>query len=55
VRVVTEHSPLACIVIRIANQKDKMKTGAGRRRAEQRHAFMQEFVSRFQQEWVGAQ
>lgn len=31
-----------------------MRTAAGRRLAESRHAFMQEFVARFHQEWEAA-
>ena len=30
-----------------------MKTASGRRVAEQRHAFMQEFVEQFLAEWDG--
>jgi len=33
--------------------KDKMKTEAGRRRAERRHKTMEEFVERFKREWDG--
>lgn len=34
--------------------QDLMRTAAGRRMAEGRHAFMQEFVARFDQEWQAA-
>lgn len=34
--------------------KDLLNTDAGRRIAEQRHAFMEEFLERFDQEWNGA-
>jgi uncharacterized protein len=33
--------------------KDRMNTPAARRMAEQRHAFMEEFLQRFFQEWEG--
>lgn len=33
--------------------KDLMKTEAGRRRAEKRHNFMQDFVAEFYEEWSG--
>ncbi|ONK56509.1 uncharacterized protein A4U43_C10F9540 [Asparagus officinalis] len=33
--------------------KDLMKTEAGRRRAEKRHRFMQDFVAEFYEEWNG--
>ncbi|KAK9803661.1 hypothetical protein WJX72_009151 [[Myrmecia] bisecta] len=32
--------------------KGKMKTASGRRRAEQRHAFMEAFLKQFDAEWV---
>lgn len=33
--------------------KDLMKTKAGKRRAEKRHKFMQDFVAEFYEEWSG--
>lgn len=33
--------------------KDMMKTEAGKRRAEKRHRFMEEFVAEFYEEWSG--
>lgn len=33
--------------------KDMMKTEAGKRRAEKRHKFMEDFVAEFYQEWSG--
>ncbi|PAN46774.1 hypothetical protein PAHAL_9G213700 [Panicum hallii] len=33
--------------------KDMMKTEAGRRRAEKRHRFMEDFVTEFYEEWSG--
>lgn len=33
--------------------RDLMKTGAGRRLAEERHAFMLAFLARFEREWEG--
>lgn len=33
--------------------KDMMKTEAGRRRAEKRHKFMEEFMAEFYEEWSG--
>lgn len=33
--------------------KDRMNTASGRKLAEQRHQFMQEFVDRFLEEWDG--
>ena len=33
--------------------KNKMNTATGRRMAEERHAFMEEFLARFYQEWNG--
>ncbi|CAN6318069.1 unnamed protein product [Urochloa humidicola] len=33
--------------------KDKMKTEAGKRRAEKRHKFMEDFVAEFYEEWSG--
>ncbi|XP_066374123.1 uncharacterized protein [Miscanthus floridulus] len=33
--------------------KDMMKTEAGRRRAEKRHKFMEDFVAEFYEEWSG--
>ncbi|WJX43257.1 hypothetical protein P8452_30386 [Trifolium repens] len=34
--------------------KDMMKTKAGKRRAERRHKFMEEFVKEFYDEWNGS-
>lgn len=34
--------------------QDLMRTAAGREMAEGRHAFMQEFVDRFHEEWQAA-
>lgn len=33
--------------------KDRMQTATGRRIAEERHAFMETFLARFQEEWEG--
>lgn len=33
--------------------KDMMKTEAGKRRAEKRHKFMEDFVAEFYEEWSG--
>jgi uncharacterized protein len=33
--------------------KDRMNTSTGKRLAEERHHFMQEFVDRFYREWEG--
>jgi uncharacterized protein len=33
--------------------KDTMNTATGRRLAEGRHRFMEQFVTQFEQEWVG--
>ena len=33
--------------------RDRMHTGAGRRLADERHAYMEEFVARFLREWDG--
>ncbi len=35
--------------------KDRMNTKTGRKIAEGRHAFMEEFLTRFHREWEGEQ
>jgi uncharacterized protein len=34
--------------------KDRMNTSAGRRLAEERHRFMEDYLARFDREWEGA-
>ena len=40
--------------VKLCKIKDRILTGEGKRMAEERHAFMEEFFKRFQEEYEGA-